>query len=204
MGKELFNRDDVIKRLHQTICMYKGEPVYVTADCEGRTKVLAYPLKEFGANRACKPIVVNYTDDSFSYKSPPLGYIYYNDRAFYLSRIPDRKQRQGLHQEVIFSVPTNDEVPWIEMLQSPEMHMCIMGRHPSLMDARVLIAKGARSVPISRNCAVQRLGKSSDMVLLYKGREIGISMGGKDFELYNCKEKGFLTKVLQREGIYPC
>lgn len=199
MGKEYYSKEDAAMRLHGTICMYDGSPVYVDATSPGSTdpgKVFIYHLGDaIKLGKGYK--VVDYRDDKFVYKSPPLGYMFYENKARYVSRIPDRKQRQGLSVDVVRVNPYpeyNDS-----HFTSQAMSDCILGKYHTLTQAESLVNNGVHSVPISRRLAIVR-ERRGVTALAFRGRTIGYKEGDS-YRLLNIKEKPFLLKTIKAAGV---
>lgn len=82
---------DLHQKLDNTLCRYKGRPVYVRVD-SGRAGVHIYNVHDTNT-----PIdKIKATDPDFDVASIPLGYVQYRDRVYHLARIPVRRVKQGL------------------------------------------------------------------------------------------------------------
>lgn len=85
---------DLHQKLHDTICRYKGVPVWVQTEGRGADLHLS-PL----TSRARTSQIIQSTDPEFDVASVPLGYVNFGKeekRVYYLSRIPARRVKQGL------------------------------------------------------------------------------------------------------------
>lgn len=209
MGKAYFNRTDARMRINGTICMYDGTPMYVMTDgVEDDLSVSIMPPEDcFKHPKQQRRKTVKYTDDKFVYKSPGLGYVFFGGSAYYVSRIPDRKQRQGLSYEVIFvkKTPAALSIANDSILYSEAMTKSMIGSFPSLKEAIDLVISGeAESVPISRAIAIRKVARST-IALDYRTKFIGTrDIGDNLFKLLSFQEKPFLIKILAKEGIYTC
>ena len=200
MGTELYqgpDRDDVRQRLGGTICRYKGKPVYI-ADTRGGHQVYVQPLLPFSDNYE----LIDYRTPDFDYKSPPLGYMNFQDRAYYLSRLPWRDiQKQGLCQQAIEFKP--DALGRGGWFPSEALAKCILGEHPNLQDALELIqTQGHESVAIHRHIAIGTVSGQS-LGVFYRGRVVGIREMGK-FRLLQSDESSILERLIRKAGINLC
>lgn len=132
MACELYNREHVIDKLHQTICLYEGEPVFVRI-----TNGLTEREVEITNLITSKKTVVDYTNDSFDYSAFPLGYLNHPGtmEAFFITRVPYRGRHQGLH--------VNNISPYVDMnvFTSHPMYNCITGTHPPFRDVLQIMNK---------------------------------------------------------------
>lgn len=201
MGKAYYQHSDAKMRLDGTICLFDGKPVLVQV-VDKKHMVRICPVDKIHTVHPKDWQEVLYTDDKFSYKSPPLGYVNYNKQAYYLTRIPDRKQRQGLTLDILTSRP--------KMLPGYSFESAIFNqgyidlcrnKYPTIDEAiKLLDSDKAESVAISRSTALSFLGRNV-LGLLYKGRQVGIR-NGQRWQLFDQPQKPFLTKLMNKEGIY--
>lgn len=85
--------NDASMRLLGTIVRYKGEPVYIS-DVPGQNQATATYLKDNGKGAHFH---INPNDDqTVDISSVPLGYMTHNSTPYYLQRVPERRQKQGL------------------------------------------------------------------------------------------------------------
>lgn len=100
---------DLGLKLNDTICRYKGEPVWVRV--EGGT-IYLYKLPDVNTSGRWFTTIKS-NDPDLDVASVPLGYMQGdgNNRnsVFYLSRIPIRKVKQGLPLTAIKSVQVGDD-----------------------------------------------------------------------------------------------
>jgi len=174
MAAEMLNREDIRTRLHNTVCMYRGKPVYITVDNILDNSQLhivnSYPL---GSMRNA-PDKIDYRDDEFSNASPPLGYMYYSGNAYYLSRVAVRQFQLGVSANNI-----RDEKGQMfdrGSLLSKEFEQCVTGNHVTLKRAVDLLEEGSyvTSVPIHRHYAVFKSGRKG-LMLHSRGEPVAIS-----------------------------
>lgn len=183
MGTAYFDPASVHRRLHQTICMYKGEPVFV--EClyredripEGeewhKVRISTLPLGESRSR------TVDYRSTDFDYRAIPLGYMNAEGGAYYLTRIPgDRNhQKQGLCKYQIHSYPT---VQAFNFFASSWLRDCILGVYPTYVEALEELSNGAKSVAVTRCIALKR-DKGDRSYLLYRGRQVGSGIDGNNW-----------------------
>jgi len=202
MAKPYFAREDAIRRLHDTICMYYGLPYYVNMEDAGDPyKVRIYPLSYFyGEQRSkekCK--IVDYTDEKFDYKQFPLGYGYSKRHGgLYFSRIPDRKQQQGLSYSTL-RIDGRTAQGTSGML-SETMENCILGKYPTLAVAIDLAKSGTAIAPFHRRMAIASIDRGLT-VLKYRLRTVATFDGKKSFKLLDNRDKEFLRNVISKEGV---
>lgn len=202
--------DDVIKRLHGTICMYKGEPVYVMGYIDrstggySATHVQVCPVQSYdrygSRDKKNSWEIIDYTQDTFRYKAFPLGYVNHNGRAYYASRIPNRYQYYGLSPDSILWEPIVSSSHHIVFTDS--FVDMIHRRYPNMDDAETRLIAGERRIAISPDVAIERV-KGRTMHLLFKGKNVGIKMGAThNFTMYDIPEAPFLKKILARSGVH--
>lgn len=206
MGLKFDTFEDVRLRLHRTICMYKGHPYYVSNERINppSTEVWLYPVdyRNYNQDELDKiKIKVDHHDPDFETRSPPLGYAFYRNRAYYVSRIPDRRQRQGLSPESLRVDPS--EIDNISLFTSKSIEDCILGRHKSPEEAVIMIETNqAKSVPIHRHMAIGKIQNNHVLGLYYRNRLIGT----KDsrllrFNLIQSRDVSFLIKIVDKMGL---
>jgi len=193
MAKELYigiDKNDVNKRLVNTVCRFKDDPVYVLGS---REHVLE--LYEMTTGRRFKQ---DYRVPEFDYRSPPLGYINVENRAFYLTRLPSRgNQRQGLcHSTVWCSDPGFRAQDYIS---SKELRLCILGQHPSLTNAVEMLENEYESVAISRHVAINKLATST-LGLHYRGRLVGTRERGQ-WRLLDSGDSSIIEPLIRKAGV---
>ena len=203
MAKPYFAREDAIRRLHDTICLYHGLPYYVSMEGVPQNdayKVMIYPLSRFYGDRDVKGKIVDYTDEKFDYKQFPLGYGYSKKHGgLYFSRIPDRKQSQGLSYSTL---RINGLVAQgTSGMLSEAMENCILGKYQPIEQAISLVKAGSAAiVPFHRRMAVAQIDRGL-ISLKYRLRSVGILEGKKSFKLLDNRDKEFLRNVISKEGV---
>lgn len=198
--------DDVRLRLNRTICMYRGRPYLVANEgIEPPSKdIYLYPLdyRERDVEPHQVRIRINHEDPEFECRSPELGYLYWNGDATYVTRIPDRRQRQGITADVLRLDPRLMVGPHT-LFCSKAMEDCILGNHKSLQEAIVMIERGeARSVPVSRHFAIGRIQNNHVLGLYYRNRLIGTQNEyDQSFVLFPTRDLSFLHKAASKLGL---
>lgn len=204
MGKAYYSKEDAIRRLNETICMYDGSPVYVSLDVPmdaPEHTVLCYPLKYFYATKKANPsFKVLYTDPKFNYKQFPLGYGF-SDKSggMYFARIPDRKQSQGLSHSTLRIDGRSTGLSGYFL--SEAMENCIRGIYPT-MEWAIEHARMDRFsvIPFHRKMAIAKIDRGL-VCLKYRRRAVAILDGKKSFKLLDTKDKNFLKNILSKEGV---
>lgn len=130
--------EDARMRLGGSICRYKNSPVMVSADVNADMIANVYPLREFHTKKAF-PVNLS-TDPDLDVSSPPLGYINYNlkeGRVAYLSRKPERQQKQGMCESNTNAYFMTDTAParWRVHDFSSSIADMIENKYPSVQDA---------------------------------------------------------------------
>ncbi len=206
MGRKFEVAEDIIKRLHGTICLYKGRPVYVMYENSTTTTLVKIiPVEKYDRMAPASKMpweTIDYTQDTFRYKAFPLGYMNYGSEAYYLSRIPFRYQYYGLNPDCIHWEPRPQSLDYgvNHVLFSQNFVDMIERKYPTMDEAEVRLHSGWKSVAISPDVAIHRV-KGRTLHLMFKGKNIGIKMGTQSFVLYDIPETKFLRKILPNHGV---
>ena len=198
MGKAFFSKKDAFMRLHGTICIYDGKPVYCLLGSEDGDFVLqAHDPAVYGqATGKTIPKLVEYTDEKFVYKSPLLGYMFVNNQAVYVTRFPDRKQSQGLVDATLLAGGKRFSHRFSVCSQS--FVDCVLGNYPSYDAALQMVTQGsAISVPFSRRLAISTVRRNV-ISLLYRDKPIAVK-DGDSFRLFEIKENKIFRKLIEKE-----
>lgn len=196
MAKELYinlDKDDVKFRLVHTICRYKSEPVWVRSN--DKHILRCQYLKDGNIAQ------IDYRDQDFDYRSPPLGYMFVRGEARYISRIPSRdNQKQGLYENNICCLD-DPNFPVYEHLISQNMRDCILGIYLPVEEALRLLENGeARSVPVSRHIAIDLVTRLTPG-LRYKTRLVGNRSPHGHWVLFNSLEASIIAPQIKKAGI---
>lgn len=204
MGRAFLSMDDVRLRLHKTVCMYKGEPVYVNVDDIGTDhKVRVCPLVAVANASLDKYKLVDYREDAFDYKYMELGYMNYKNNTWFLARNPERKNHQGLKYDCIHSTPyIGDEHSYINWFFSSAMHDCIMGKYPTLTEALdKLRNEDAKGVAVHRDFAVKWID-NNNIGMFYREQLISIKDDVTDkFNLIPKRSTSYIQRFLEAAGL---
>lgn len=188
MAEPFIDLADTRQRIHRTICMYDGKPMYVSVmdvDLVG-----LYPLRR----ERGEPNHVRVTDKKFSYKSVPLGYINYQNNALYVMRIPARQTRAGISPENLTTIP---QVPTEDFFLTKAFEDCILGKHPGLRTAvKSLLDVKAASVAVHRHVALSWYTKDF-LRVQYRGTDVGkFDVQNNMFIFNNTPWRSFLERIV--------
>jgi hypothetical protein len=166
---------DVNARLDEGICFYKGLPYVIrTRDGNGTNGQL------HSLDGQKKPILVSLTSDDLDISAPELGYLNYDNKAYYVMRSPDRKYKQTLqHSSMMAQVCGQTRTiagdSLHNALYSTSGERMLLNVYPTLAEALAFVStKGGknRSMAFHRDVAV--LQDSFGIVRVYfKGEEVG-------------------------------
>lgn len=194
MGMEVAHPEDLQRKLHGTVCLYDGIPVYVTMVQTGqldiRLEVLDNSLKSKLKVKKTVP-----SDDKLEVYDIPLGYCSNNSgEYFYLTRSTRRSYNQGLlaHnikriQGYVFSVDEN-------------LSKCILGDHVSCQEAFQLVKDGeSPKMAFHRHFAFSSDG--TEVYLLYRDKQIAYTDGEMvTFRLFNNDSTSIVLRELTKHG----
>lgn len=125
---------DLGQKLHETICRYKGHPVWVKIR-EGQ-EIHLYKTNDVQQRWA----IISKDDADFDISNVPLGYINGSQekRVYYLTRVPVRRTKQGLSSQNlrIHNLPGfNDALrkpTYNQIMFSPGFADMVLGKYPPL------------------------------------------------------------------------
>lgn len=204
-------REDVQMRLGGSVVRYKGEPV----QCEstGSGDGLSVNLYTFDSIKRGEPpfTKVHSSDIELDIRSPRLGYGTYKKRAVYLSRRPERRQKQGLTTGCIsVSAPSGlfstREVG--DLFFSDTLVNIIKGKYPTYDEALWTLQKGSswRGMAFSYDLCLRK----DDMDILkldLRGDSIGWippkekSLLVPETEKIHGSKRAALIEILKKEGV---
>lgn len=190
--EKYLNRNDLHMRLHGTLCLWKGEPVKVHVDDSPgypETSITVQPLNKN------KSEVIDYTSDEFTPHGIKLGYVNYEGFAYFVSRLPLRRNMQGL---TTGNINVSHGGPKA-LLFSKSMRDCILGKYPSIKEAREKFEGMHSSVAISRNFSIVREG--SFYYLDYRAKRVGTLNRDDTFQIFDSPNSSFIRRALDREGL---
>lgn len=185
--------DDASMRLRNTLVLYKDQPVIITGIAAGTEKdeILRVLFKELpytgGGNGDEGPFAraAALADDAakrkyisskhFDIAPFKLGYVNHPKYgAFYVSRLPNRIQKQGFCAENYRGLTNQGQpVTWHTFVGCKESVAMIMGDYPSFERAKGLIGKSP-SVAFCRDFSLMKDEVLPELIFLYhKGAKVG-------------------------------
>lgn len=205
MAEAYRSQDDLHQRLDGTICFWEDEPYYVRTHGGRDTvypKVGLYRMDlDTPSYNAYKK--VDHTDSKFVDRSPRLGYMNHNGRAYYVSRVPYRYNNQAVAQRSLTStcggLPMN-EMAWFS---GKPMYNCIKGIYPSVTEAFAsLDSRAATGVGVSRDWAIKRLdGQTTG--LYFKDRLASLwNPRSRTWEHRDSSDSNIVRKLMTKTGLF--
>lgn len=195
---EFLTREDLSMRLDHTICFFGKKPYYLRV---GRDEFNFHIMRGFELTAKAKEIAIDVRDAAFSMRSPTLGYINYYDQAHYLSRIPDRRNKQGLNVGTIVS--SNENGIDRGYFTSEFMHDMLVDKYPaqSLCLKRLQAEHDLKSIAFNRNFCLRKLADNV-IGMLYKERLVAIFDNESErFNLIQSRETSFIERIMARNGV---
>lgn len=196
MGHPMHSLQDVSMYLNGTICLWDGKPVYVDVDNGEGGKIMIHYLGD-----RKKRELVEYTDDRFDYRSVQLGYLQYENRAFYLERLPVRKTKQAVaHENTGGRSPCGRNIGISDILFSSAMNNCVLGEHMTEEEAiRGLMGGKYKSAAVSRNVAIQK-EEDGTFTLWHKNIKVGKKSHNEQyFTLLSGNHSSFMKRFLEKK-----
>lgn len=196
MPKRYLNEHDLVMRLDQVICFYKGEPYYIRALNGEFPKINLVNIYKKDVNQNFQ---IDHDDPNLDTSFPELGYFNYQKNAIWLSKFPDRKQAQGLRAQNIRSNPTILN----GFSSTKDFYNFLKGDYPTVDTALdSLKEEKVRSIAVSRNFALSRDNKVQ-ITLLYRKRPIGFYCEKTSvFRINQTEESSFLTQAMFKSGVF--
>lgn len=194
--------DDASMRLRNTVVRYKGDPVYITNIRPGtgdeifRVYFQPLPVKKvdgFIAPRKVRlgpdgPEFVEEAEEERRYISSrnfdispfKMGYVNDPKGAAYCSRLPTRKQQQGLCAENFGASSVGGNFNFNSFLSCPGVVDMVHGRYPSLAEAQRLLAeKQSPLIAFHRDFAISRDEILGNLFhVFYRGNKVGAYLDG--------------------------
>jgi hypothetical protein len=207
--KAFIRQEDTHLRLEKTVCMYKGVPVYCAVSMDFPVNTVHYcPIETAMETQRARYKAVLCTSDEFSAKVPELGYLNYDTNAWYLTRVPERKQRQGLVSTSVVSSPNiNDMYDPHRWFFSEAMKDLLTNQYPTRREAIENVMNGIGGIPVKgsafhKHCAIVRIDIGS-IGLHYRGRLVATYDPSRDrFTLLpDLKDGSFLQIILGKIGV---
>lgn len=210
MAEKYYAEVDRNRRLGNSICFYKGKPVWVMTRLNWNVYPPETQLSEeevliADLHRSTNPYDptpwkrVKYTDDAFSYDAFPLGYMNYDRKSYYMCRIPARDQTQGLSRGNLAAIPSDLSN---KAMQTKNMEDCILGVFPSFTEAFESVIKGTNiSCAFDRSFSLSNT-RNMGVSLSYQGEIIGFwSDKSKAFALAKRRHNRAIQRMLDHRGI---
>lgn len=201
MATPYYQPEDAYMRLNSTVCLFNGEPCFVEGERENKNSFKLYKIEKLTEDFILprKPdFVVDYKEDSFQCTGIVLGYMYYKKSAYYIQRIPNRTQKQGLVITNLVSSPDNIAENY---LTTESFAHCIKGIYTDFYKAFDMLEHNLdiKSIPFHRRMA---LTKTHGAILLeYRGQLVGtIEKETKNISLFKTRSTGTLREVLSMTG----
>jgi hypothetical protein len=171
------NPHDVSMRLNGCVARYKGEPVILTYIGDDNVLHVNYrPLRKPNA----KWQSIHSSDVELDISSPPLGYLNHVETkaAYYVQRVPVRKQFQGFHSDNSNVEPECEQRYATQriyhLIKTPEMADTIDNKYPSgdRIIEMMLSDPSIRSMAFHRKFAIRR-----DEIGIFKLRHMTRTIG---------------------------
>lgn len=195
MGKVYDNPEDLRMRLNNTICFYKREPYYILV---GGVKFPEVELMSIvNQSPPQKHKIVDHRSKDLCTNSPKLGYMNFENNSFYLSRIPERSQNQGLRTSNIIAMNENYLGGWN---RSRDFYNTLKGIYPSKKEALTRVQNNYNSCAFHRKFSFNKFG-SLNIGLQYMGNSVGI-LENNNIKLFQNKATSYIHKLLIKENLY--
>ena len=215
---------EFIDRYSSSVIYYKNEPVWIT----GITPQRDSPEEEY-EKKETPPVYLNFqrlpydsrednrthkflaSDENFSAVPIHVGYsngfVVYHDktgdvtkRALYLTRMPVRRNKQGLCQQNLL-LPRNSGTDFNHLLYSQDFIDMLKNVYTSFEDVKKKVytqRETVQSVAFDKKLALE-YNVLGQFILYYKGQQIAYSLDGDRFVL--TPESRFLQEVLESKGL---
>lgn len=202
--RPFIRQEDVELRLHNTVCMYKNKPVFVTVSRDWDVNnVHIVPLSK-ALDNSVKRVVVNIGSDDFVALVPELGYINFLKNATSLKRVSGRVQKQGLSTDCVGYRPGDslDGFPRNSWFFSKAMEDVLENVYPTQSSAfSSTMAEEGSSYAFHKHIAFSN--KKHVINLEYRGRAVGFYDANRErFFLFDTlKDRSFLEQILNNHGV---
>lgn len=199
--RAFIRQEDTQLRLDNTIVMWQGEPHWCRVSLDFPVNHVHITALEDVQTGRGKRKLVDLTSDDFSANIPELGYVnreYYCD---FVSRSPERRQKQGLCVNTVKSASGND--PSVYMF-TVEFRNMLKNVYPTFDEALTKVEQlGVARVAFHKQLALLKRSKVSPVVLEVRGREVATFNNETNiFEIHkDRKDYSFLFEMLTNLGI---
>lgn len=196
-------QNDVHMRLDSTYCMYDGIPCYVRVNKNFKCGELnIYPLPY---RHGTEDKLISIEDDKFSFVPPELGYVNDLSACFFLARLPERVQKQGLHENAVRvtgpglceSIRPNTQT----LINSTGFVDACRDAYPTFNEALTGVSLNGRyGCAFNKHMAVARVDKN--LIGIFKGTNLIaiVDKKNKVTLLDNAKNK-IIQRMLERHGV---
>lgn len=190
--------DDASRRLHNTVCLFKGEPYRVSVEL-GRPddeEVYLHPLQNGKRGK-----LVKYTSDDFTPHGVQMGYVNFEGVPIYTVRLPVRRNSQGLSAGNVGFVGTTANS---SIIFTDAFYQCVMGKYPKLAEAITRLNDRNtfdNGIAFNRHFCLMRVDRGYPLTLHFKGAPVGtLNRDEKSFTLFDAPCNTFIQKALEEEG----
>lgn len=201
MAQDYLNQDDLATRLNGTICKYKGVPYYIQthgydAQRTSYPNVNLYSLKGGVVKYERR---VDHRDPDFDDSAPLLGYMNYNNQAYYLKRMPYRHANQGLKYTDVMSVPFAIDRHDTQWFQGDAIYNCILGIYPRMSSAVEQLETNGGSCALHRDVAIGLINHRQHG-LHYRGRLVAIKRRN-EWDYLDGRDANVIRKLIEKTGV---
>lgn len=197
---------DLVDRLHNTICRYKGKACLVSV--MSRVELVLTDPTNGKRIEVIKP-----SDPDFDISSPEIGYVNYRNSkgeniVYFLERNPNRKYRQGLYAEACTVWSISGQLcqiggsETVRLFKSQGLVDCIEGKYPTFREALMSIRMGSLDpIAISRDIALDPM-RCGVTIIYCHGNDIGyIPLGSTTIEMREDDTAWVMRRMLEKSGV---
>ena len=181
--------EDAQMRLTGCVVRYKDDPVYIHSVNHSEARGIYANLSILGSEDQIRKGV---NDPEWDYRPIPTGYMNYASNAFYITRIPIRKWKQGLHADNVVSLPATRRV--MDLVRTVEFKSVVKNLYPTFDDINTMIRLGLKGGAFHRKFCLRGNMYAKTPMLEYMGEVVGLVHDGKPELL---PQFLFLTEELQ-------
>jgi len=181
--------EDAQMRLTGCVVRYKDDPVYIHSVNHSEARGIYASLSILGTDDQVRRGV---NDPEWDYRPIPTGYMNYGHNAFYITRIPIRKWKQGLHADNVVSLPGTRRV--MDLVRTEEFKSVVKNLYPTFDDINKMVRLGMKGGAFHRKFCLRRGMYAKVPMLEYMGEVVGMVQDGKPELL---PQFLFLTEELQ-------
>lgn len=195
MAKKYLNAGDVRMKLNRAVVFYKEKPYIVTTDTTNDWEEIT--ITPLGGNGREPNKNIKHYDVHLDTKAPELGYMNFFERAYYLVRMPERRQNQALRSDSIIATPRIGGV-WFT---SPQFKKLLLGEYPKFNEALESILEGHNeSVAVHRYYAIGMIDKVR-VGLFNRTNLVAIRNNNDQFEYLQGKNTSFIMNEVEALGV---